>query len=277
MSIVGVLLALWSPAALPAPARPIAQEQILEAMRASQGFDPTATTNGARFQAEVLLRLCRAARARDPQGGPLFLGHAEWFAAYLARTGLAADKAPPFVRLPYDYAQDMVVDYRMDRVLREVTTGPTPALALNVTIWWPTARGRPTQYSYEDALSTPQLKVTNSRVIRYRLLDFGDMVAFEEIEGLLGRPTSGVLGLLFKVIGEGHVEENRMAISADGLQIARARAKKAFFEVVSTVTVYPDGRTEKDLPTGRPDLVDIEARLKRPLKASFLPLEPAPP
>jgi len=276
MSPAAGLFALLLAPATPAQARPVAQEQILEAMRASQGFDPTATTNGARFQAEVLLRLCRQARARDPQGGPLFLGHAEWFSAYLARTGLAAEKAPPFVRLPYDYGQDMVVDYRMERVLREVTEGPSPALALNVRIWWPAARDRPTQYSYEDALSTPRLKVTNRRVISYRLLDLGDMVAFQEIEGLLGRPTSGVLGLLFKVIGEGRVEENRMAISADGLQIARARAKKAFFEVVSTVTVYPDGRTEKDLPTGRRDLVGIEARLKRPLKASYRPLDPEP-
>jgi len=103
-------------------------------------------------------------------------------------------------------------------------------------------------------------------VISYRLMDFGDMTVFDDIKGLRGRPTSGVLGFLFQLIGEGRVVENRMAIAGDGVQILRARARKAFFEVVSTVTVYPDGRAEKDLPPGRRDLAGLEARLKQPLK-----------
>jgi hypothetical protein len=52
----------------------------------------------------------------------------------------------------------------------------------------------------------------------------------------------------------------------DGLQITRARAKKLLIEVATTVTVYPDGRTEKDLPPGRADLAGIEARLKQHLR-----------
>jgi hypothetical protein len=271
MGLAGGLLALLLSSGVAGEARPVGRDEILAAMRASQGFDPTATTNGARFQAEVLLRLARAAQARG-SGAPLFLGHAEWFSAYLARTGLAAEKAPPFVRLAFEHGQDMEVDYRADRVIREVKQGPRPDLALNVRLWWAETRDGPTRYSYEDTLSTPRLKVTNSRVMAYRLLDFGDMVAFGEIEGLFGRPTSGVLGVLFKLVGEGHVEENRMAISSDGLQVARARARKAFFEVVTTVTVYPDGRTEKDLPPGRRDLLEIEARLKRPWLAGYQPL-----
>src|SRR2546422_4260570 len=35
---------------------------------------------------------------------------------------------------------------------------------------------------------------------------------------LRGRFSSGILGLLFKLIGEGHVVENRMALAEDGLQ-----------------------------------------------------------
>ena len=268
-----VLALLLSPAPAAETARPVSQEEMLEAMRASRGFDPTATTNGARFQAEVLLFLARRARARQADGPPLFLGHAEWFAAFLARTGLAAEKAPAFVRLPYEHGQDMEVDYRAGRVLRPGGSGPLPETALNVRIWWPASRDRPASYSYEDTLSSPQLKVTNRRLILYRLLAFGDMTVFGEIEGLHGRPTSGVLGLLFKVIGEGRVEENRMAIAADGLQIARARARKAFFEVATTVTVYPDGRTEKDVPPGRPDLLALEVLLKRPLAVAFQPLD----
>jgi hypothetical protein len=251
-----------TPAVVPAAA-------LLEAMRAIKGYDPTATTNGARFQAEVILALARQARSHDPGGPPLFIGHADWFAAFLATTGRTADRAPLFARLAHQHGQDITVEHRPERVLRG--GAPAPALATNVQIAWPAAPGAPGSYSYEDALSTPSLKVTNKRVIQYRLIDFGDMVLFDEVTGLTGRPQSGMLGLLFQLIGEGHVVEYRMAIAPDGLQISYGRAKKAFIGVDSTVTVYPDGRSEKGLPDGRPDLRALEARLKRPLKIDYQP------
>ena len=269
------LLALVLACAPAEQSHSLGESEILEAMR-TEGFDPTATTNGARLQAETLLRLARQARSRDPQGTPFFIGHREWFAAYLKRTGLSAERAPLFIRLAYQHGQDMDVDYRADRVVEKVLEGPRPELALTVRIWWPEKRGGPTQYSYEDALATPRLKVMTKRVISYRLLDLGDSVVFDEIDGLLGRPTSGLLSLLFQVIGEGHLRDNRMAVSSDGLQIARARASKAFFEVAATVTVYPDGRTEKDVPPGRPDLLALEARLKQPLRLRYRPVERVP-
>jgi hypothetical protein len=75
------------------------------------------------------------------------------------------------------------------------------------------------------------------------------------------------------VIGEGQVAESRMAVAPDGVQVSRARCRKAFFEVNTTVTVYPDGRTEKDTPPGRADLAALEARLKQPLRLRYRPLE----
>jgi hypothetical protein len=242
-----------------------------EAMSAIKGYDPTATTNGARFQAEVLVALARQARSRDPGGPPLFIGHADWFAAFLAATGRTADRAPLFARLAHQHGQDITVEHRPERVFRGGGAGPAPALAANVQIAWAAGPGAPASYSYEDALSTPRLKVTNKRVIRYRLIDFGDMLLFDEVTGLTGRPQSGMLGLLFQLIGEGHVVEYRMAIAPDGLQISYGRAKKAFIGVDSTVTVYPDGRSEKGLPEGRADLRALEARLKRPLKIEYQP------
>ena len=256
----------------PAP-RPVKRQEILHAMRESQGYDLTATANGPRFQSEVLRRLSRSTSALDPSRSPLYIDHRDWFQAYLERTGLSAKKAPLFIRLAHDYGQDLVADYRSERVLESVEPGPAPELALNVCLWWPQAQNLPGKYSYEDLLSNPQLKVTNERVLSYRLLDFGDMTVFGDTRGLRGRPTSGVLGLLFRLLGEGQVVENRMAISGDGLQVSRARLRKALFEVVTTVTVYPDGRTEKDVPPGRSDLAALEARLKRPLKLSHPPLE----
>ena len=253
--------------------RVVTREEMVEAMRACQGYDPTATTNGARFQAEVVLCLARKAREIHPEGPPLFLGHAEWFSAFLERTGLTAENAPTFVRLAYEHGQDLEIDYRSDRVI-ESAEGVRPAVAANVTIWWPQAPGAPSSYSYEDLLSTPHLKVTNKRLIAYRLLDLDGIVVYGEIEGLLGRPTSGFLGAVFQLIGEGHVKESRMLISPDWLQVSRARAEKWAFGVTQTVTVHPDGHMEKDVPPDSPDLAALAARLKEPLNIRYRSLSP---
>ena len=253
-------------------ARVVERDEILQAMKQSRGYNLTATTNGPRFQSEVLLRLAADAEARDPRRQPLFIGHREWFEAYLERTGLTRDSAPLFARLPDDYGQDAIVDYRPDRVVTGTPAVNAPLRALNVCIWWPEGEGVPRSYSYEDTLSTPQLKVTNERVITYRLLDYRDMVVFDEVTGLRGRPTSGILGMLFQLIGEGNVVESRIAVAVDGLQISRARARK-IFEVATTVTVHPDGRTEKDVLSGRPDLVAIDDRLKQTLRLHHPPMQ----
>ena len=247
----------------PAPRR-LSVDEIEAAMRSSgAGYSVTATTNAPRFQAEVLLRLAGDAEAKDPNKRPLLLGHAEWFEAYLRRTGLTASSAPLFVRLAHQHAQDTTLDYRRERVLSATPEVDPPRRALNVCYSWP--RGGVDSFSYEDTLSTPHLKVTNERALTYRLLDLGDMVVFHEITGLRGRPTTGLLGVLFQLIGEGSVVESRLAVAPDGLQVNRARAKK-LFEVETTVTVYADGRTEKDLPANRADLDAIDKRLRRPLK-----------
>jgi hypothetical protein len=254
-------------------ARVVERDEILEAMRQSRGYELTSTTNGPRFQSEVILRLAATAAARDPGRQPLFVGHAEWFEAWLLRTGLTDERAPLFARLAHQFGQDMIVDYRQERVISGTPDVNRPRRALNVCIWWPRRPYGPESYSYEDTLSTPQLKVTNERVVTYRLLDYGDMAVFDEITGLRGRPTTGILGMLFQVIGEGDVVESRVAVAPDGLQITRARARKLLIEVATTVTVYPDGRTEKDLPPGRADLAGIEARLKQPLHLKHPPME----
>lgn len=252
-------------------ARSVPREEILDAMNACQGYDPTVTTNGARFQAEVLLRLARKA----PNGPPLFLGHAEWFSAFLERAGLTALKAPVFMRLALEHAQDLQIDSRSDRVV-ESAEGPRPGFAANVTVWWPEKRGAPNSYSYEDLLSTPRLEVTNQRRITYRLLDVDGMVVYGEVDGLLGRPTSGMLGALFQVIGKGQVKESRMLISRDGLQLSRVWARKWAISVTPTVTIYPDGRMEKGVPQNRPDLAVLATRLEEPLRIRFRPLKPSP-
>jgi hypothetical protein len=259
-------------AAPPPGTRVVGQEEIASAMAESQGYNLLATTNGARLQSEVLLRLARRAQGSDPARTPLFVGHRAWFLAYLQRTGLTADQAPIFVKLGDQHGQDIVLDYRREKVLGKAAS-PEPRLALNVCIWWPRTAGSPGSYSYEDTLSTPRLKVTNERVLTYRLLDYGDLTVFHEVEGLRGRPTTGILGVLFQVIGEGGVVESRMALAQDGLQVSWARVAKLMIKVAATVTVYPDGRTEKDVPPSRPDLRALAARVKQPLEFTHPPLE----
>ena len=265
-----LLTLLLAAAGVAAPPRPLSQQEILDAMNASQGYNVTATTNGPRFQAEVLMRLAQKARAERPDGPELIIGHAEWFFAYLARTGLSKESVPIYIRLSYEIGQDLQIDYRTDRVVEN--TGPDrPEFAASVRMWWPDRPGAPASFSYADLVSTPQLKVTNQRVIGYRLLEIGGMVVYGQIEGLRGRPTSGLLGALFQLIGEGELKESRMLLSHDGLQISRTRAEKWALGVNQTVTIYPDGRAEKDIPANRPDLAALGARLEAPLKIRYRP------
>jgi hypothetical protein len=266
-SVFLALLLLAGPGVTP---HPVSQTEILEAMKASQGYNLTATTNGPRFQAEVLMRLARTARTERPHGPELLVGHAEWFSAFLARTGLTRESAPLFARLANDYGQDVVIEYRPDLVV-ETSGGEHPEFAATITMSWPDKKGQPSSYSYSDEVSTPQLKVTNQRVIRYRLLEIGGMVVYGQIEGLKGRPTSGILGALFSLIGEGDLKESRMLMSNDGLQVSRTRAEKWSFGVTQTVTIYPDGRADKDTPDNRPDLKALAARLEAPLKIRYRP------
>jgi hypothetical protein len=266
---IPLLLLAGSVAAAPAPVR-VPYADVLEAIRASSGYNRLATTNGARLQSEALLRLARRAQERSADGPPLLVRHDDWFHALLEVTGISAEQAPIYAVLPFRHGQDIVADYGASHVVREVTAGVAPRLALNIAISWPEGPGAAREYSYEDTLSSPRLKVTNHRLIRYRLLEFEDQTVFDELEGLTGRPTSGALGLLFQIIGEGRVVEFRMAVAPSGEQISRGRAKKSFIEVATTVTVYPDGRSEKGVPAD-PALRALEERLKRPLAIRYQP------
>jgi hypothetical protein len=267
---LGVLLAR-SAAAAPTPEAPLRVpfDEVRAAIAQSRGYDLLATANGGRLQAEVLIRLARAAREKRPEGPPLLIGHDDWFRALLQVAAVPVERAPTYARLAFQHKQDVHVEYRPSRVIREVVQGPTPRLALDVTISWPAAPGAPSEYSYEDTQSTPHLKVTDKRVITYHLLDFGDMIVLDRMEGLTGRPTTGALGLLFAVIGEGRIVEYRMVVAPDGTQVSRGRARKAFFEVATTLTVRPDGRTEKGVPP-EPGFKAIEQRLSAPLEIRYV-------
>lgn len=282
---VGVLLLVLpvvppSPPMTADPAQPgwrvISTERLSEAMRRVGGYTLTATANGPRLQADVLLNLVHGANATDPERRPLFVGHREWFEAFLARTGLSPSAAPLYVRRPYEMGQDIVIDYRWEAVVEAVVQGPRPRSVANVWIFWARAPGQPAQYSYDDTLSTPNLRVTQKRLISYRLVEYEDRLWYAEVSGLYGRPTTGALGLLFNLIGEARVEESRSAFLADGFQVVRGRATKWGIDRTETATVWPDGRADRGLPAGRPDLRSLEDRLRQPLAIRFRPLPREP-
>jgi len=256
--------------------RVVPSERLLQAMKEVRAYDLTATANGPRLQADVVLALLHEAQATDPERRPLFIGHREWYEAFLARTGLPPSKAPLYVRRPYEVGQDLVVDYRRESVIDAVLQGPQPRSVANIRISWERAPGKPDQYSYDDNLSSPHLRVTQKQLITYRLVDYVDRLWYAEITGLHGRPTSGALGVLFDLIGEARVQESRSAFLSDGVQVVRGRATKWGIDRTETMTVWPNGHADQGVPAGRPDLAALEARLREPLAIRFRPLPKVP-
>ena len=275
--LLALALALVPGTAGAGEARVVSREEILAAMRRCQGYTLNATANVPRLQAEVLLQLIRHGQATDPGRRPLHVGHREWYEAFLERTGLLADEAPVCIRRPYEIGQDLLLDYRRERVIDEVLKGPRPQTVANVRLFWPETPGAPKKYSYHDRLSDPNLRVTQKRVITYRLVDYGDRLWYADVDGLHGRPTTGALGVLFKILGEARVVETRSTLSRDGLQIVRGHGRKLLVNRVGTVTVWPDGHARMGVPEGRPDLVALAVRLKEPLEIRFRPLEEGEP
>ena len=262
------------------PAQPVADPsvrrvqfaELVEAMSAERqrGYAVTTTSNGVRFQAGVLRALVERAQARDPSRSRLLIDPRDNARAFMAVTGLGADALPSYVRLAWRHGQYTLVDYDAGRVIARVGNA-RPALAISVVSWWPDSAGRVQRYSYVDTLAQPTLRVTNYRVMTYRLLYFDDMVVYDDVEGLTGRPLTGVLGLLFDVIGDGRGIQSRSAISRDGLQVTSSMVRKGFITLTFVATVYPDGHMEKDVPPNRRDLEAIVSRLKRPLDIEYGP------
>lgn len=236
---------------------------------ASRGYDIVPVPNSARFFTAVVLGVARNAHARNPDGPPLVMKHEDWYHSFLEVAGLEPEEAPIAKRLAHENRQDVYLDYDRTRIFKSVDPDESVEFALNIEISWPDEPGRPGSYSFYDTTSVPEVQVTNRRVIRFRLLDLGDMIVYDDIEGITGRPATGLLATLFKVIGEGSLKWSRIAITDDGLQIGRARVKKLLFTVTETVTVFPDGQAVKGLPEDRPDLLAVEERLKEELDFEY--------
>ena len=233
-----------------------------------------ATTNSVRFQSAVFQSLIERALEERPGGGMLFIPYDALWWEYLYAAGLGeeeGDKAPIGRRLAYEYHQDIEVFYGPpDSVIKKVKHGSTPLIAANVRLAWPDRPDKLRKFSFEDTLSVPELKVTNHQLMTFRFLVFSDMVVLDDIEGISGRPLTGALGTLFKIIGEGNADYARFSISTDGRQVLRTRATKVISKTV-TATINADGSGQSGIPEGRADMLALEARLEQPLDLEYFP------
>lgn len=233
-----------------------------------------ATTNSLRFQSGVFRRLIERALEHRPEGGTLFIPYDALWWEFLIAAGLGAgeeDKAPIGRRLAFEHHQSIEMTYGPpSTIVKRIKEGAAPLLAANVRLWWPDGPDVVHKYSFEDTLSVPRLKVTNHQVMTFRFLVFPNMIVLDDIEGISGRPLTGLLGAIFKIIGEGNAVFARFSISSDGLQILRTKAKKLISKTV-TATINPDGTGQNGVPDGRGDLIELEARLKQPLEFDYYP------
>jgi hypothetical protein len=171
-------------------------------------------------------------------------------------------------RAGFEHHQDALVEYGpqvVDRVLK----GPVPTMALDVTIFWPDSAGAPSEFSYKDTLSVPRMDVYDDRVIRFKLLQYDDMLVFDQVTGISVRPI-GFLSAIFAVLGKPDLKQTRIAVSADQWQVVRGRVK--VFPGISktgTATIEPGGRGHEGIPPDRPDLRALKERMSRPIELRY--------
>jgi hypothetical protein len=246
----------------------VSRAEILQAMSAHGDYSITSTTTSMRFGAEALLAMVRRRRQETPESTRFFVDQSDWFAAHLETAGVTYAEMSAAARAGFEHHQDALVEYGPG-VVDEVLEGPAPILALDVTIFWPDSAGAPSEFSYRDSLSIPRMDVYDNRVIRFKLLEYDDMLVFDEVTGISVRPL-GFLSAVFALLGKPDVKQTRIAVSADQWQVVRGHLR--VFPGISktgTAAIEPDGRGHEGLPPDRADLRALKVLLRRPLELRY--------
>ncbi|HEX3235934.1 MAG TPA: hypothetical protein VHR41_17200 [Gemmatimonadales bacterium] len=242
----------------------VSRQEILEAMRTHGAYSLTSTTTSMRFGAEALLALVRRRQRESPGSTQLIVKQDDWFSAHLETAGVTYGDMSESARAGFEHHQDALIDYG-PQVVAQVLEGPAPLLALDVTIFWPDSAGAPSHFSYKDTLSVPKMDVYDSRVIRFKLLEYEDMLVFDQVKGISVRPV-GFLSAVFAVLGKPDLKQTRLAVSSDQWQVVRGQVK--VFPGISktgTATIEPNGRGHENIPRERPDLRALADGLSRPM------------
>jgi hypothetical protein len=248
----------------------VSREEILAAMSTHGDYSLTSTTTSTRFGAEALLAIIRRREREFPGATQFLIRQADWFAAHQETAGVSYAEMSAAARAGFEHNQDALVGYG-PQVVEQVLEGPAPIRALDVTIFWPDSGGTPPQFSYTDTLSVPKVDVYNRRVIRFKLLEYEDMLVFDQVTGVSVRPR-GFLSTVFAVLGKPDLEQNRIAASPDQWQVMRGQVKVfAGISKTGTVAIEPGGRGHEDVPPHRADLRALAERIRRPLKLRYGP------
>jgi hypothetical protein len=248
----------------------VSREEIREAMGAHGPYSLTSTTTSMLFGSHALLEIVRRRQREAPRSTQLLISHDDWFAAHLETAGVSYAEMSASARSGFQHRQDALVDYG-PQVVERILEGPRPRMALDVTLFWPDSGDAPASFHYQDTLSVPQVDVFNDRIVRFKMLEYPDMLVFDRISGLSVRPL-GFLSAVFAVLGKPHLEETRLAVSSDYWQVVRGRVK--VFPGISktgTGTIEPDGRGHKWIPRERPDLKALWRRLRQPIELRYGP------
>jgi hypothetical protein len=259
-------------------ARSVTRAELLAALveQRAQGYRLDAIANAVRLQTGVFLRLA-AEEDRRAEPRALRIRHADWMAAFCEATALAPEATPPWVQVPFRHHEDYLVDGRTAQVVDLAATPSPPRRAMTVTAGWPSAPGAPASYTYEDRSTDPAIETTRAQVNGYRVLDYGDAIVVDGIHGVGGRATSGLLGIVFDLIGHARAVQSRFAIAPDGTQVSRTTARKGL-TLTHAVAIAPDGKVTPHLPADRPDLAEIDARLARlKIEVVYRPAQLVPP
>ena len=236
----------------------ISTETMYTVVESIKGYDTSAVINQSRFVADFLFGL---ARMDDVPGatGSFQIQPRRFFRAWLDATGTSAEDAPVSMRKVLEFNQRFVVDTRAAVELSSDSPEARQMLAVHVS--WPAASRAADHYSYEDTMADPSVRLRHDRVITYTLIDFGHFVAFEDMMGIHGKPTSGGLGALFSFLGTARILSSRFAVADDQTQVNRSRVRKLFsFSTLTTIT--PDGTATRGIPDDRADLQVLADRLE---------------
>ena len=251
----------------PQPDR-VSRKAILQAMSGHGAYSLTSTTTSIRFAGEALLALVHRRKQEAPGSTHLQVNHADWFAAHLQTAGVSYAQMSKAARASFERRRDALVDYG-PHVLEQVVEGPVPLLALDVTLFWPDTGDAPVEFSYRDTLSHPPVDVYHQRVVRFKLLQYPDLLLFDQIRGISVRPL-GFLSAVFAVLGKPDLRQIRLAVSSDQWQVMRGTVNVfPGITKTGTGTVEPGGRGHEDIPPARSDLRALAEQMNRPFELRY--------
>ena len=84
-----------------------------------------------------------------------------------------------------------------------------PIMALDVTLLPTRSEGAASGFSYKDTLSVPRVDMYNDPLIRSKVLEYDDMLVFDEVTGISVRPL-GFLSGIFAVLGNPDLKQTRI-------------------------------------------------------------------